>query len=103
MSLISGDQTYPDDEKIRSKVSQVTQRAVFIDAAGVADSLGNNRVANIVLIGALSVLLENRKLEGMRLTPDTWLEVIAQRVPPKYVDVNKRAFQAGRESVAAPV
>ena len=101
MSLISGDQTYPDDEYIRSKVSQVTQQAVFIDAAGVAENLGNIRVANIVLLGALSVLLQNRKLEGMNLTPDVWLEVIAHRIPPKYVDVNKQAFQSGREVVAA--
>lgn len=103
MSLISGDKTYPDDEFLRSKVAQVTQQAVYVDAAGVADTLGNNRVANIVLLGALSVLLENRKLAGMHLMPETWLQVIGQRVPPKYVDVNKRAFQAGREAVVAPV
>jgi len=47
------------------------------------------------------MLLQNRKLEGMHLTPEVWLEVIAQRVPPKYVEVNKRAFQAGREAVVA--
>jgi indolepyruvate ferredoxin oxidoreductase beta subunit len=102
MSLISGDKTYPDDEFLRSKVAQVTQQAVYIDAAGVADTLGNNRVANIVLLGALSVLLENRKLEGLHLTPETWLQVIAQRVPPKYVNLNQRAFQAGREAMVAP-
>jgi indolepyruvate ferredoxin oxidoreductase beta subunit len=102
MSLISGDTKYPDDEFLRSTVAHVTRQAVYIDAAGVADTLGNNRVANIVLLGALSVLLENLKLAGMYLTPEIWLQVIAQRVPPKYVDVNKRAFQAGREAVVAP-
>ena len=33
------------------------------------------------------------------LAADTWLKVIIARVPPKYADLNRQAFHAGREVV----
>jgi hypothetical protein len=33
------------------------------------------------------------------VTPDTWLEVIEQRVPPKYVELNREAFWEGRRAL----
>jgi len=31
-----------------------------------------------------------------QVPPETWLEVIAEWVPEKFVEVNRRAFQMGR-------
>jgi indolepyruvate ferredoxin oxidoreductase beta subunit len=55
----------------------------------LADELGNMRVNNVVLLGALSAFLA--------LGVDEWLEVIGRRVPPRLVELNQRAFHVGRQ------
>jgi len=99
LTVITGGMTYPSDEDIQKAFVTVTDRAVFIDGEAIAKELGNVRVANVVLLGALSALLERELEAGETLTPDLWLQVITARVPPKHVELNKRAFQAGREAV----
>jgi len=41
-------------------------------------------------MGALSI--------GLDFSVDSWIEIIAKRVPPKTVEDNLRAFQLGREA-----
>jgi hypothetical protein len=53
----------------------------------------------VVLLGALSALMEQTRLSGAELSPDTWLKVITGRVPPKYVELNRQAFYLGRAVV----
>jgi len=59
----------------------------------IAERLGNPRLANTVLLGALSTRLD--------VPPETWLAVIERRVPPKYVELNREAFQEGRRALLA--
>lgn len=59
-----------------------------IDATTMAEGLGNLRAANTVLLGALSTALD--------FAPEDWLEVIKGFVPPKTIDINMAAFNAGR-------
>ncbi len=99
VTVTSGGQPYPDDDRVRAAVAQVTDRGVFVDGVGIAGRLGNPKAANVVLLGALSAMLENEGL-APGLTQDTWLAVLAQRVPPKYLELNRQAFQAGREAVS---
>ena len=99
LTVITGGMTYPADEEIQKAFAAVTDRAVFVDGEAIAKELGNARVANVVLLGALSALLERELEAGATLTPDLWLQVITERVPPKHVELNRRAFQAGREAV----
>lgn len=98
VTVTSGGQPYPEDDRLRSKVAEVTDKAVYVDGERIAAALGNVRAANIVLLGALSALIE-RDGVAPGLTADMWLRVIVERVPAKYVELNKRAFQAGREAV----
>jgi len=99
LTAISGDQVYPDDETVRAAFARVTPHMVYINGEEIAGSLGNQRVVNVVLLGALSALLERDGLSGPELTPELWLKVITERVPPKHVELNRKAFQAGREAV----
>jgi indolepyruvate ferredoxin oxidoreductase beta subunit len=80
-------------------MAQVTDHAAYVDGERIAESLGNVRAANVVLLGALSALLEREGYVGPQLAPEVWLEVITQRVPAKYVELNRRAFEAGRAAV----
>ncbi len=68
---------------------QAAGKVLLVDARRTAEELGNPRAANSVLLGALSSQLD--------VPPDEWLAVIEARVPRRHMDVNRRAFLAGRE------
>jgi indolepyruvate ferredoxin oxidoreductase beta subunit len=98
VTVTSGGQPYPDDDRLRAKVAEVTDRAVYVDGERIATERGNARAANVVLLGALSALIEHAGL-APELTPEVWLKVIETRVPAKYVELNRQAFAAGRAVV----
>ena len=99
LTAITGDQVYPDDERVRTAFARLTSNLEFINGEEIARSLGNIKAANVVLLGALSALLERSGQASQELIPEVWLKVIIERVPPKYVELNRKAFQAGREAV----
>ena len=99
LTVISGDGHYPDDAALKSAFKKVTPHFEFVEGEKIAQGLGNIRAANVVLLGALSARLEARGYGGKKLNAETWLKVITERVPPKHVELNRKAFQAGREAV----
>jgi indolepyruvate ferredoxin oxidoreductase beta subunit len=64
-----------------------------VDGMGIAEKLGNILVVNTVLLGALSALPETP------LKVESFQQAIASRLKEKYINVNLKAFQLGRESV----
>lgn len=92
LSVSSGDDRYPDDEEVRRTLSKVTEKTHFIPSISVAEEVGSARVHNVVLLGALSTFIDD-------VAPDSWLEAIEARVPERFVELNRRAFGAGRETV----
>jgi indolepyruvate ferredoxin oxidoreductase beta subunit len=62
-----------------------------VDGLATAERLGNPRLANTVLLGGLSTRLD--------VSAETWLAVIEQRVPQKYVELNRQAFWEGRRAL----
>jgi len=79
---------YPDD--VRTQLEAAGFRVVGIDAAEIARQVGNMKVENIILVGALSRFL------GFPV--EMWETVIRELVPEKFVDLNLQAFRAGREA-----
>jgi len=71
-------------EQLRERTSGV----VVVDGIGIARNVGNPRVVNVVLLGALS--------KHLNIEENVWREAISGRVPPKTIDVNLKAFEAGR-------
>jgi indolepyruvate ferredoxin oxidoreductase beta subunit len=100
LTAISGDQTYPTDETLQNVFAKLSSKVQYINGEEIAESLGNVKAANVVLLGALSALLEQGGQAGVSLTSENWLNVITARVPPKLVELNRKAFQAGREAVS---
>lgn len=86
MTVATGKAEYPQDivERIKSQVPST----VLCDGMKLSEQAGSPKTINMVLLGALS-----KKLE---LPTEKWLEVIARRVPPKTVEMNKKAFELGR-------
>ena len=99
VTVTSGGQAYPDDDTMREKVALVTKNVIYLDGEAAASELGNIKAANVVLLGALSALMEREGLTGTELPEDIWLSVITGRVPPKFVELNRQAFNAGRAAV----
>jgi indolepyruvate ferredoxin oxidoreductase beta subunit len=91
MSVTVGSAVYPADEDILTAVRARTGDVTMVEGLVTAERLGNARLANTVLLGALSTRLD--------VPPATWLEVIEQRVPPKYVELNREAFGEGRRAL----
>jgi len=74
--------------------------AYAIDATDMAEELGNERAANVVLLGALSTALEFQAAD--------WERTVTEFVPKKTIQVNLDAFRRGRRwieeaRVATPV
>jgi len=88
ITVSAGSRSYPKNEIIRARVSNVTKNGYWVDGMGIAKKLGNSRTANVVLLGALSSLLE--------MQSEPWLEIMEARIPPKFIDINRDAFAAGR-------
>ena len=91
MSVTVGDAVYPPDEDVMRVVRARTDDVTVIEGLATAERLGNARLANTVLLGALSTRLD--------VSPETWLAVVERRVPPKYVELNREAFWEGRRAV----
>jgi len=91
ITVTSGGAEYPTEAQVRALYAEVTERFHLIPGTAIAEELGNVRTANVVLLGALSSLLE--------VPAETWLGVLDKRVPPKYVDLNRQAFLRGRQEM----
>jgi indolepyruvate ferredoxin oxidoreductase beta subunit len=63
----------------------------LIDANPLAIQAGNLRAANVVLMGALSAIVP--------FDEEHWQAALRERIPAKLLDVNLRAFAAGRAAV----
>jgi len=63
-----------------------------IDATRMAEELGNERAANVILLGALSTALD--------FSIADWEKAVSAFVPKKTIAVNLDAFRLGREWIA---
>ncbi len=86
MTVNTGEAVYPDvDAMMKEKGVPVT----MVPAMEVARALGNMKVVNVALLGAVSPHLP--------IDAEYWREAIKQRVPGKFLEVNLQAFDRGRE------
>ena len=85
-SVATGRERYPDD--IDERLAGVTPNLYMIDALAAALSLREVRAVNMVMVGAASHLLP--------LPEDCYLEALRARLPERIVEVNAKAFRAGR-------
>jgi indolepyruvate ferredoxin oxidoreductase, beta subunit len=91
VTVSSGQAKYPEDAEQR--LHAAFPRLAYIDVVDVAERLCDTRVANVILLGAMS--------SALSLRPDCWEEAIGQCVKPKFKDINVKAFQEGRRLAAS--
>ncbi|NLC70302.1 MAG: indolepyruvate oxidoreductase subunit beta [Desulfuromonadaceae bacterium] len=91
VSVSSGQAVYPADADERLK--KLFPRLLLVDALKIATELGSPRSTNVIIVGALSHCLS--------LDSGIWNEALRRRIKPALVEVNQRAFAAGRSLAAA--
>jgi indolepyruvate ferredoxin oxidoreductase beta subunit len=91
MSVMTSGAVYPGEEAISAGLHLATEHVQLVAGLTKAEELGNTRLVNTVLLGALSAHLD--------VDAAVWLAVIERRVPPKFVEMNRQAFWAGRAGV----
>jgi len=89
VTVTSGFASYPDKATIEDALGGLGSRVHRVTGLDIAQQLGNARVLNVVLLGALSSLLPT--------DPAVWEGVLKERVPSRYLELNLKAFQSGRE------
>lgn len=85
LPVAAGFATYPAD--VVERLQKLAGELVLIPATRLAAELGNDKASNVVLIGLLA--------SRMEIDEKIWLEVIRRKVPPRFLDLNLKAFDAG--------
>lgn len=91
VTVSSGTSEYPDDETIQESMQKFTSNTYWVKGQDIAEEIGYPKASNVVLLGALTSLLE--------IDPKEILRVIATRIPHKYYAFNQQAFDSGYRSI----
>ena len=86
MPVITGAMEYPSE--LESKIRTLGIDLEAMDAKTLAEQAGSTKAVNLVLMGRLSRYFD--------FTLEEWDEAIAQSVPPKFLELNRKAFLLGR-------
>lgn len=88
MPVITGVAEYPENlvEKMKASGAKVDA----LDCLGLAEQAGSSKAVNIVLLGRLS--------HYFGVAEEAWLSAIEAVVPPKFLELNKKAFALGRNA-----
>ncbi len=86
MPVITGAATYP--ENIVQKLSELGADVISADAVALAQQAGNAKASNVVLMGLIA--------SKMDFDDEVWINAIKQCVPEKFLDLNLKAFELGK-------
>ena len=84
ITVVTGAASYPEGIIERLKKERKT---IVVEAMAEAKKLGTSKVFNVVVLGAAA--------RHMTFSKEQWISVIESTVPPKTIEINKAAFEAG--------
>lgn len=88
MPVITGAAKYP--ENILKKLADLGADVTSVDALGLAEQAGSAKASNVVLMGVVSTKMD--------LPEEEWLKALEACVPPKFLELNQKAFSLGRSA-----
>lgn len=88
VTVSMGAAEYPADAE--SRLAEAFENLLLIDAVTLAKEAGTAKAANVVVLGALSTRLD--------LDAAAWTEALQRSVKPKFLAVNRKAFDLGIEA-----
>ena len=89
MPVITGAAAYTENliEKMQAAGAKVDAK----DFLSIAQEAGSAKAVNIALMGRLSTYFPE-------ISDEQWQDAIEKIVPPKFLDLNRKAFEAGRNA-----
>jgi len=93
ITVSAGAGRYPDRQDLDRVLCVLEARVLHVPGERLAQEAGNVKAANVVLLGAVSRLLP--------LPEEIWWTCLEQRVPKKFLELNRIAFASGRAAVNA--
>jgi indolepyruvate ferredoxin oxidoreductase beta subunit len=87
MPVIAGTAEYPTG--LIEKMEEAGAKVDSIDALSLAEEAGSAKASNIVLMGRFSKYVEG-------ISKEEWIKVIENTVPSKFLEMNKKAFELGK-------
>lgn len=87
MPVVTGAAEYP--QGLLQAMEGKGAKVVAVDALALAEQAGSQKAVNVVLIGAMARQLEPDKA--------LWLDAVRECVPPRFYEMNERAFCLGFE------
>ena len=88
MPVIIGAAQYP--ENLLEKMQAAGLDVDGVDALSLAEQAGSSKAVNLVLMGRLSRYFD--------IPAEDWISAIEVSVPPKFLEMNKKAFDLGRNA-----
>lgn len=88
MPVITGAAQYP--ENLVEKIKETGTEIIAVDALTLAEQAGTAKASNVVLMGVLSSITDYPE--------ELWQNALEQCVPPKFLELNKKAFELGRNA-----
>jgi len=89
ITVSSGKQVYPEDTVIENTLRQRASIMLWIPANEIAEKIGNIRVANSVMIGAV--------LKTLEIDLEYGIKALEKVIQPRYRELNLQALTAGFE------
>ena len=86
MPVITGAAQYPSD--LVAKMEQAGAVVDAMDALAIATEAGSSKAVNIALMGRISKYFD--------FAEEAWMDALTACVPPKFLELNKKAFLLGR-------
>ncbi|MTK12227.1 MAG: indolepyruvate oxidoreductase subunit beta [Clostridiaceae bacterium] len=83
--VLIGQEEYP--QNVNEKLKETVKNTIVVNATKIAEELGNIKAQNVVLLGAL--------IKALNLEDIDWNGVLETAVPPKALELNKKALQKG--------
>ena len=88
MPVITGAAEYPAD--VLGQIRDLGVKVDAFDCLKTAEAAGSSKTVNIVLLGRLS--------RYFYFTDEEWMDALEACVPPKFLEMNKKAFQMGKDA-----
>lgn len=93
LDVTVGNAKYPSEKAFHSVITELSQKAYFVDATEMAIGLGNPIFANIIMVGALL------GLKVLPIGPKEITEVLQDTFSMAKVEMNVKALKMGMDAV----
>ena len=82
-----------NNEEIPSIMEEIEKhvQAKVVNATGLARELGNEKAANIILLGTI--------IRSMGLEHIDWDEILKANIKPQFLELNKKALKVGMDAI----